>query len=86
MTYNVYALYSPSLNKIYVGQSNNLTKRLADHNKGYSKYTSITKDWILFYQEDFDNRSDAIKREKQLKTSRGRVYLRAELSKNIKDN
>jgi len=83
MTYTVYAIYSKSLDIIYVGQSNNIGKRLSDHKKGNSKYTSRAIDWKLFYSEIKDTRSEVLKREKQLKTSRGRAFLRERLKLNL---
>ncbi len=76
MTYTVYAIYSNSLDVIYVGQTNNIEKRLLEHKKGYSKYTSRANDWILFYPENRRTRSEALKREKQLKSSRGTAFMR----------
>jgi len=79
MSYTVYALYSESLDLIYVGQTNNIVKRLLDHKKGYSKYTSRSKDWKIFYSEIKETRSEVLKRERQLKTTRGRAFLRESL-------
>ena len=75
MVYLVYALYSPKFNRIYIGQTSNLDQRLRDHNKGYSKATSFTDDWEVFYSEEHLTRSEAFKREGQLKTAKGRLYL-----------
>jgi putative endonuclease len=72
----VYALYSAKIDRIYIGQTDDLERRLSDHLKGYSKYTKRADDWMLIFQQEFENRSEAMKRERQLKTSRGRAYLR----------
>jgi putative endonuclease len=84
MTYYVYSLYSPSLDIIYIGQTNNLEQRVSDHKRGYSKFTSRANDWILIYKEKVDTRGHALKREKQLKSSRGRSLLKKELLKKYK--
>ena len=76
MQFYVYAIYSSSLDTIYIGQTKDLLKRLHDHKHGYSPYTSRAKDWQLFYKEIVSTRTDALKREKQLKSYRGREYLR----------
>jgi putative endonuclease len=75
--YYVYALHNTLINKIYIGQTSNLNQRLEQHNKKYGNhYTSkFEGEWILIYHESVSTRSEAIKREKQLKSSRGRVYL-----------
>ncbi len=71
MPYIVYAIYSKSLDIIYVGQTNDIEKRLKLHLKGYSKYTSRANDWKLFYTESKESRTDVVIRERQLKSSRG---------------
>ncbi len=75
MKYFVYALYSAQLNTIYVGQTQDLKTRINQHNMGYSKYTSKTDDWILVYSEEIESKGKALKREKQLKSSRGRNFI-----------
>ena len=85
MIYTVYAIYSESLDLIYVGQTNNIEKRLSDHKNGYSKYTSRTNDWKIIYSEIKESRSEALKREKQLKSSRGRAFLRERLNLNLRN-
>jgi len=76
MQYYTYVIYSKSLDVIYIGQTSNLDKRLNDHNKGYSKYTSRAADWVLVHFEEFASRGEAMKRERQLKSYRGREFVR----------
>jgi len=73
--YFVYALYSVKLNKIYISQTSDMGRRLKEHISGYSYFTSRSDDWELFYQEEYTLRSEAMRRERQLKTSRGRAFL-----------
>ncbi|WP_081428658.1 GIY-YIG nuclease family protein [Cytophaga hutchinsonii] len=47
--FTVYILYSVSLKKYYVGQTNNYERRINDHNSGQSNYTSKGIPWILIY-------------------------------------
>jgi putative endonuclease len=79
MQYYVYAVYSLSIDHIYIGQTKDLEKRINDHKHGYSPYTSRAKDWRVFYKEVFQTRGEALKREKQLKSYRGREFLRNKL-------
>ena len=75
----VYAIYNRDHGKIYVGQTIDLMSRIKEHNiHQYNRaYTSrFEGEWILFYTEEFDNRGDALFREKQLKSYRGREYLK----------
>ena len=86
MSYKVYSIYSESIDTIYIGQTNKLDKRIKDHNSGYSTYTSKAKDWKLFHSENFSSRCEAIIREKQLKSSRGRAFLREKLEETLKND
>ena len=76
----VYALVSCSTGKIYIGQTQNLEKRLEQHNKPLSfkkNYTKLNKGpWKVFYKEIVPTRKEAILREKQLKSARGRAFLK----------
>lgn len=68
--------------KIYIGQTSNLEKRLKHHNGELpSKSTSYTKKyigvWKYIYTEECRTRSDALRREKELKSSRGREFIRS---------
>ncbi|MDD3532027.1 MAG: GIY-YIG nuclease family protein [Candidatus Shapirobacteria bacterium] len=79
--YYAYVIKSQFSGKIYIGQTNNLKKRLKRHNKIISsKKTSYTYKnkgpWALVYKEKFPNRKDAIRREKQLKTAQGRKFIK----------
>lgn len=73
--YSVYVLkcFDSSL---YKGFASDLNKRLKDHNKGLVKWTSVRRPIELIYFEEFDNKENAIKREKELKTGFGRKWLK----------
>ena len=74
--YYTYVLYSPQFNKIYVGFSNDVTNRIAAHNAiSNSGWTSHYRPWEILYSEIAENKSEAMKREKQLKSSRGRNFI-----------
>jgi putative endonuclease len=74
--YYVYAIKSTNYNRIYVGMSSSIEKRLAEHNSGKSKYTSFYRPWFLFYSESFETQQEARKREVQLKSGFGKEFLR----------
>ncbi len=60
--YKVYVLYSSSHNKIYIGQTDNLERRLSEHNTGLlSAYTKRYKPWQVVYTEEYKTRSEALK-------------------------
>jgi putative endonuclease len=77
--YYVYALYNKENDKIYIGQTEDLDKRLALHNsKAFKRsYTArFSGSWELIYQETRDDRLSVLKREKQLKSYRGRQFIK----------
>ena len=73
--YKVYVLKSQVSGYRYVGQTSNLSKRITDHNSGESKYTKNRGPWALVYNESYQSRSEAMNREKYLKTGKGREFL-----------
>ena len=64
------------LDRLYIGQTQDLEKRLAEHRQGDSFYTRRSHDWELVYQEELQSRGRAMLREKELKTGVGREFLR----------
>ena len=76
----VYTIYNKDNNKIYIGQTENLKERLKLHNNKTFKnsYTSrYSGKWKLIYKELLNTRSEAIRREKQLKSYRGRQFIKS---------
>jgi len=75
----VYVLVSESTNRRYIGQTNDLERRLAEHNSrehNPRKHTSRNKGpWRLVFSEQYATRSEAMKREKWLKSGVGRKWL-----------
>jgi len=80
MIFYVYVLVNP-LSKIYIGQTNNLARRICEHNEPGFSGTLYTKKhpgpWVLFYKEEFQSRSEAMQRERQLKSFQGRKFVRS---------
>jgi len=76
----VYVLRSLKDKKLYVGHTNDLKRRLRDHNSGQGKTTKLRTPLRLVYYEACNILEDAVKREKQLKTGFGRAYLKRRLS------
>lgn len=76
--YFVYAIYNKEFDKIYIGQTQNINERLNLHNNHTFKgYTSrFQGEWKLIYKESVATRSEALKREKQLKSFRGREFVK----------
>ncbi|TVR13419.1 MAG: GIY-YIG nuclease family protein [Balneolaceae bacterium] len=72
----VYILFSVVADRYYIGQTSNLEQRLERHNKGENRYTKFGIPWNLVYKEGFETRAEAMDREKKLKSSKNREYLR----------
>ena len=72
----VYAIFSLNQNRIYVGQTENIERRLSEHNCGRTKSTKPYIPWQLFYREEFENRIEARNREIYLKHGIGKEKLK----------
>lgn len=66
-------------NDLYVGYTNDLRRRLEEHNRGVSFYTKRGKNWRVIYYEACINQDDAKRREKYFKTTQGRRLLKRRL-------
>jgi putative endonuclease len=77
MPYSVYILSSPTKDKFYVGYTANLKERIIRHNQKSKGFTGSTNDWVLVYHEDFETQSEAIKREKQIKSWKSKSKIQA---------
>ena len=78
--YFVYVLISEKDGQYYIGQTNNLESRIRRHNLGYVHSTINRRPLRLVYTEEFMNRSEAMHREKYLKSGAGHKYLEQELA------
>ena len=72
----VYILKSLKNGRFYTGSTNNVERRLYEHNIGQTKYTSLTRPFELIYKESYNTSLEAKKREKFLKTGKGRELLK----------
>jgi putative endonuclease len=72
----VYAIKSLTRNYVYVGMTNDLERRLQEHNNGENKSTKAYKPFVLIYSEIFPGRVLARAKEKFLKSGVGKEFLR----------
>ncbi len=64
----VYLIQHDRTKEIYIGKTNNIKRRLKEHNTGKQKSTKRkTGQWILVYLEVFRSKADADNRESALK-------------------
>ena len=73
--YFTYILYSKSINKYYVGSTQDLELRLERHNSCWGRFSSRGIPWVLVYHESFFSKSEAIKREIEIKKKKSRKYI-----------
>jgi putative endonuclease len=73
--FTVYVLYSQKYDQIYIGATSDLANRFLSHNELATKgHTIKYRPWVIAYIEEFPTKSEALKRETQLKTTNGRAF------------
>ncbi len=82
----IYVLYNRKYHKIYIGYSIDPNRRLQFHNDEDNKgYTKRYQPWEIIYTEEFETMKEALDREKQLKTARGRDFIWTLIAKKMND-
>ena len=76
--YYTYILKSLKTGTYYYGYTSDLFTRLNQHNEGLVRSTKSKRNWIIHYFEEFNSKSDAIKRELFFKSIAGYNWLRDE--------
>jgi len=75
--FTVYVLHSGKHDKIYIGFTSNLEQRLKSHNElGKKGWTIKFRPWTLVHHESYESKAEAMHREKQLKSAKGRQFIR----------
>lgn len=72
----VYVIHSQVKEYKYTGLTNNLVRRISEHNLGYNKSTCPFKPFKLIYYEICKSRKEARIREKYLKSGSGREFIK----------
>ncbi|MGM0459770.1 MAG: GIY-YIG nuclease family protein [Bacteroidota bacterium] len=75
----VFILYSPLVDRYYVGRTSDLEKTLRRHNTGKNKHTKSGLPWNLVYRERFIDTKMAKERERLIKSSANREQLIASI-------
>ncbi|OGH64405.1 MAG: hypothetical protein A2821_02700 [Candidatus Magasanikbacteria bacterium RIFCSPHIGHO2_01_FULL_41_23] len=76
MGWFVYYLYSQKLDKYYLGKTNNLARRLDEHNRGSEVYTKLGYPWLLIGYIECNDSIEAAKIERNLKKAKNKIYVR----------
>jgi len=74
--YSVYVLRSKTTGRFYSGSTSELARRVEEHNADATRSTKHRGPWELVYEETFPTRSEAMRRERELKTGKGREELK----------
>ena len=77
--YYTYVIKCEKSETFYTGTTNNLDKRLEQHNEGEVYYTKSRLPIKLVYFEACLNKNDAYRRERYLKTGTGKRYIKNRL-------
>ena len=76
--FTVYVLHSEKFDRIYIGFTSDIDARLNSHNQLAMKgYTIKYRPWKVIFTEEFSEKASAMKREKELKSSNGRAFIRS---------
>ena len=79
LSFRIYIIKSETTGKIYIGHTSDLERRLREHNDrivGKRRYTRKHQGpWRLIHFEEMESRSDAMRREKFLKSGKGREWI-----------
>ncbi len=81
--YYVYVLMSGADGGFYTGLTGDLKRRVGEHSEGLVVTTRDRRPLELVYYEGCNSRKDGYRREKYLKTSSGKRYLRNRLSEHL---
>ena len=74
--FQVYILESLKDKTLYIGHTNNLKSRIFRHNAGMVKSTKNRKPWKVIHKENYQTKSDAVRRELYLKSLKSPKYIK----------
>ena len=67
----VYILQSQKDQKYYIGHTDNIERRLQEHNREKSRSVKNRAPFLVIHKEVLTTKTEAIKREKQIKKYKG---------------
>ncbi len=80
----VYFIQNSISQKLYIGLTQNLQRRIKEHNSNGKKYTTKNGKWVLIYAEAYRDKKDAYLREQRLKShARGKQELLKRLTNSL---
>ncbi|MBI5698712.1 GIY-YIG nuclease family protein [Candidatus Saganbacteria bacterium] len=82
----IYVLKSSKDNNLYIGFTNNLDRRIKQHNSGRVKSTKHRVPFVLIYKETVQTKEEAVEREKHLKSGSGRDFIKKMKPQSVVDD
>ncbi len=79
----VYILKSIKNNRYYIGSTENIERRLQEHNSGKSKYTKLTAPFILVFKKEYQTVQEARLIETKLKKFKSRKVIEQIISDGV---
>jgi len=73
--WKVYIIYSEKIDRYYTGITEDLEWRLERHNQGWGRFTKRGIPWMVVYNEKYITKSEAVKREREIKNRKSRKYI-----------
>jgi putative endonuclease len=74
--YTTYILFSSKIDKYYTGQTDDLDRRMEEHNRGKTPFLETGMPWNLVFSRECNSRHDAIKLEKFIKKRGATRFLK----------
>ncbi len=79
--WKVYIIYSEKIDRYYTGITEDLPWRLERHNQGWGRFSKRGIPWIVVHTEEFENKSAALTREREIKNRKSRAYIESLVKK-----
>ncbi len=71
-----YILFSPGIDRFYIGCTSNIEERLKKHNNKNKGFTNQANDWCVVYSKTFSTKQEALNLEKQIKSWKSKTRIR----------
>ena len=73
--YYTYIIQSQKNGRFYIGSCHDIDIRIRRHNAGATPSTEPGRPWKVVYSESYESNSEALKREKEIKSKKSRKYI-----------
>ena len=73
--YYTYIIQSQKNRRFYIGSCHDIDVRIERHNAGATPSTKLGRPWKLIYSESYETNSEALKREREIKSKKSRKYI-----------